>query len=224
MPTLPTRPELRRPARRPARISLAVIVAGFAVGAGAGYFAVYGYQGISTSQTAARAEGVVPATTQTASSAEGVVPATTQTASSAEGVVPATTHTATTQTVDLSTVHVPPAPRADHLVPPPSSERTFAVPSFAPPPGSPKPIKSVKTASPTPKVTSRIAPRQAVPIATVAIEWQTAMRRELDACHHEPFFARVVCTEKVRWKHCAPDHWNAIPECAAANIQVTRSD
>jgi hypothetical protein len=196
VPRLTTRPELRRAARSPARISLAAIVAGFAIGAGAGYFAIYGYQEISTSPTA----------------------------SIAEGVVPATTHTATTETADLSTVQVPPAPHADHLVPPASSERTSAVPSSAPPPSSPKPIKSVKTASPTPKVASRIAPQQAVRVATAAIDWPTAMRRELDACHHESFFARVVCTEKVRWKHCAPDHWNAIPECAVANIQLTRSD
>jgi len=196
VPTLPTRPELRRPARSPARISLAAIVAGFAIGAGAGYFAVYGYQGITTSQPA----------------------------SSAEGVVPATTHTATTPTVDLSAVHVPPVPRADHLLPPASSERTSAGPSSGPPPGSPKPIKSVKTGSPTPKVTSRIAQRGGVPIAAVTTDWQTAMHREMDACHHESFFARVVCTEKARWKHCAPDRWNTIPECAAGSIQVTRSD
>lgn len=205
VPAPPTRTELRRPVRSPARISLAAIVAGFAIGAGAGYFAVYGYQRNSTWHTA----------------------------SSAKGVAPATAHTA-----GLSTVPVPPATRAIHLVPPPSSKRTSAVHRSAPPPRSPTPIKSAKAASPTPKVAARIAPPQvdsvfpepasvvrAVPIAaTVVINRQTAMHRELDVCRQEKIFARVVCTEKVRWKHCAPNRWNTIPECAAGDTQVIRSD
>lgn len=205
VPAPPIRTELRRPVRSPGRISLAAIVAGFAIGAGAGIFAVYGYQRTSTWQTA----------------------------SSAKGVAPATAHTA-----DLPTVPVPPATLADHLVPPPPSERTSAVHESAPPPRSPTPIKSAKAASLTPKVAARIAPPQvdsvsparasvvrAVPIAaTVVIDWQTAMNQELDVCRQKRIFARVVCTEEVRWKRCAPNRWNTIPECAAGNTQVTRSD
>jgi hypothetical protein len=242
VPTAPTRPELRPPARSRARISLAAIVAGFAVGAGAGYFVVYGYQGISTWQTASSAKSVVPETGLTAGLSTADVPVA---PADDVAVAPADDDVAVAPADDVAVApadadDVPVAPRADQLVPPPSSEPTSAVRRSAPPPSSSARIKSAKTASPTPKVApriapsptpkvaSRIAPSQAVPIAAAgaaeAIGWQTAMQRELEICRQGNFFERVVCTEKARWKHCAPDRWNTIPECAAGNTQVTRSN
>jgi hypothetical protein len=26
----------------------------------------------------------------------------------------------------------------------------------------------------------------------------------------------VMCIENVRWKHCAPNRWNSVSECATA--------
>ncbi|MBR0567600.1 zinc ribbon domain-containing protein [Azoarcus sp. L1K30] len=46
--------------------------------------------------------------------------------------------------------------------------------------------------------------------------WLAALREDLAACERESFFPRIACREKARWKHCAPDHWNAVPECKAS--------
>jgi hypothetical protein len=279
-PVLIAPPELRRPARSPARISLAAIVAGFAIGAGAGYFAVYGYQGISTWQTASSAKSVVPATGLTAGLSTTdvpVAPADDVAVAPADdvAVAPADDDVAVAPADDVAVApadadDLPVAPRADQLVPPPSSEPTSAVRRSAPAPRSPTRIKSAKaTSSPTPKVTAPIAPPAASPTpnvtapiappaasptpnvtapiappaasptpnvtasiappavsraAAAVIGWQTAMHRELEICRQGKIFKRVVCTEKARWKHCAPDRWNTIPECAAGNTQVTRSN
>lgn len=50
--------------------------------------------------------------------------------------------------------------------------------------------------------------------------WLTLMRAELDECRKAGFLQRVLCTERVRWKYCAPDRWEKFPECA---VQKTES-
>lgn len=124
-----------------------------------------------------------------------------------------------------ATVATPPAAHTAALAPvvaPAASPVDAAQPSFleqapavldaAPPP--PRPQTPDKRHRPTPKAVARAAPPDMVAVATaVAIDWQTAMQRDLEVCRQETFLARVVCTEKVRWKHCAPDRWNATAEC-----------
>lgn len=43
--------------------------------------------------------------------------------------------------------------------------------------------------------------------------WLPAMRAELLQCSQGQFLEKILCTEKVRWKYCAPDRWNMVPEC-----------
>jgi hypothetical protein len=43
--------------------------------------------------------------------------------------------------------------------------------------------------------------------------WHDALKAQLVRCEPEPFFRRVVCREKARWKYCDPDRWNKVPEC-----------
>ena len=42
--------------------------------------------------------------------------------------------------------------------------------------------------------------------------WFSALRAELDACSQKPFFSRVYCAERARWRHC-PGHWGTVDEC-----------
>ncbi len=45
---------------------------------------------------------------------------------------------------------------------------------------------------------------------------QTAMRADIAACDRQPFFQRVYCVEKARWKYCA-DRWGSTEECSYGN-------
>ncbi len=47
-------------------------------------------------------------------------------------------------------------------------------------------------------------------------EWKTALFDALAVCRNEPFFSRVMCVEKARWKYC-PGHWGTIEECPGKN-------
>jgi hypothetical protein len=182
-----------RPVRSSVRIPLPAIIAGFAIWACAGYFSIYGYPGLNAWQSASSPKDLVPATMRDPSPMP--VP-----------VVPATKY-------DPSPMPVPvvPATPAGHPVPPPSSKRATPVHKSAPPPRSPAPIQNAEAA---PK--ARQTPVEAVSVApAVVTDWKTEMRRELDVCRQEGFFPRVVCVEKVRWKYCAPNRWDTIPECAA---------
>ena len=126
---------------------------------------------------------------------------------------------------DPSPAPVMPAIRADPPAPLPPQERIPTVDGRISRPGSPTPSQNAKGTSATREVAARIAPPKAVSGTSAAVgDWRSEMRGELDACRHEGFFARVMCTEKVRWKHCAPDRWNRIPECATGSIQMTSSD
>lgn len=68
------------------------------------------------------------------------------------------------------------------------------------------------------------AQRNAPPAAELALpkggagarSWLVALQADLAVCERESFFPRIACREKARWKHCAPDHWNAVPECKAS--------
>lgn len=174
LPVASVRSEPPRLVQSSARIPLAAIVAGFAIGAGAGYYSIYGYQGRDAWQSASSPEELAPATMYDA------------------GSMP---------------VPVFPATLADPSVPPPSSERATPAHNSAPPLRSPTRTQNARAAQAGPK--ARQAPVKSVSIASVAV-----MHRELNVCRQESFFSRVVCTEKVRWKYCAPNRWNTIPECA----------
>lgn len=45
---------------------------------------------------------------------------------------------------------------------------------------------------------------------------RNAMRADLAACDRQPFFQRVYCVEKARWKYCA-DRWGSSAECSYGN-------
>src|SRR5262249_27669449 len=151
------------------------IVAGFAIGAGAGYYSIYGYQGRDAWPSASSPGELAPATIY----GTGSKP------------VPAVAATP-----------------VDPSVSPPSSERATPAHKPIPPLRSPAPTQNARAAQAVPK--ARQAPVKSAPIASVA-----EMHRELDVCRQQSFFPRVVCSEKVRWKYCAPNRWNTIPECAA---------
>lgn len=70
------------------------------------------------------------------------------------------------------------------------------------------------TASPQPALAAPARPATAAP-AEAQADWLPAMRGELERCREGNFFGRVACTEKVRWKYCAPNRWNTVAECAA---------
>ena len=124
-----------------------------------------------------------------------------------------------------SSAPVIPAIRADPPAPSPPQERISTVHRPLSRPASPTLIQNAKGPSATREVDARIAPPKAVSGTAAEVgDWRTEMRRELDACRHEGFFARVTCTESVRWKRCAPDRWDSIPECARGSVQMTSSD
>jgi hypothetical protein len=188
--TSPVRTEFRARVRSLGR-QLTAIGAGFAMVVGAGYFAMYGYHGNPTQQIA----------------------------SSAKDATPVTRHAA-----DASTITAASASRADDFVPPPLSPprsddvaRTPQVRKSVSPRRSP-PIESA-AASPPPDDAALTMLQEAIPVAPAPAktDWQTAMRAELDVCRKEWFLERVVCIEQVRWRHCAPNRWNTIPECVTGN-------
>ena len=100
LPVAPLRAGPLRPVQSSVRIPLAAIVAGFAIGAGAIYFSIYGNQGLNAWQSASSPKDLVPATMHDA----GPMPV---------PVVPATMH-------DAGPMPVPvvPATPADPPVPP----------------------------------------------------------------------------------------------------------
>ena len=46
--------------------------------------------------------------------------------------------------------------------------------------------------------------------------WLTSLNNAVNACQSEPFFSRVMCVEKARWKYC-PGHWGSVAECPGSN-------
>ena len=192
-------PEARRTAASPVRTEfrprvrslgwqLTAIGAAFAVVVGAGYFATYGYHGNRAQQIASSAKDATPVTRQAA---------------------------------DASTITAASASRADDFVPPPLSPprsdevaRTPPVRKSVSPRRSP-PIESAAASRP-PNRAALTKLQEAAPVAPAPAKTdsQTAMRAELNVCRKERFLERVVCIEQVRWRYCAPNGWNTIPECA----------
>jgi hypothetical protein len=57
----------------------------------------------------------------------------------------------------------------------------------------------------------------AVPKKPDTPDWLTNMRTELQVCDKTNAIEQVICNEKVRWKYCAPDHWNKVKECVVGD-------
>ena len=209
---------LRPSVRRFVRISLAPVAAGLVIGAGAGYFTVSQNH---PAWLAASSPGSSPAVTVPAAdpSSAPVIPAI---RADPPGPLPPQEPISTVHRFvsppDATPAPVTPVTRMDSQAPSPPQERPSAVHRPISRPGSPTPIKNAKGTAAAREVAARIAP------PAMAGDWRTEMQRELDVCRHERFFARVMCTERVRWKHCAPGRWNRSPECATGNIQITSSD
>ena len=59
-------------------------------------------------------------------------------------------------------------------------------------------------------------PPSAPPARAGGGEWKAGLFDALAVCRNEPFFSRVMCVEKARWKYC-PGHWGTIEECPGKN-------
>ena len=216
---------LRRSVRRFIRISLAAVVAGLVIGAGGVYVTVSQNHpaGQAASSPGSSAAVTVPAADPSSAPVIPAVRADPPAPSPPQERI-STVHSFVSP-LDPSPVPVTPVTRIDSPAPSPPEERPSAVHRPISRPGSPTPIKNAKGTSATREVAARIAPPEAVSVTSAVVgDWRTEMQRELDVCRHERFFARVMCTENVRWKRCAPDRWNRIPECATESIRLTLSD
>lgn len=72
--------------------------------------------------------------------------------------------------------------------------------------------------SPAPKAQSPKPPESTKPVevrkdvqSTPA--WLIEMRNKLSACSKQDIVRRGICSETVRWKYCAPSHWDEFDEC-----------
>ena len=209
---------LRRSVRRFVRISLAPVVAGLVIGAGAGYFTVSQNHPAWQAASSPNSSGVVtePAADPSPAPVIPAIRADPPAPSPPQERIP-TVHSFVSPS-DATPVPGTPVTRMDSPAPSPPPERPSAVHRAISRPGSPTPIKNAKGTAATREVAARIAP------SAVVGDWRTEMQRELNVCRHERFFPRVMCTERVRWKHCAPGRWNRSPECATGIIQMTSSD
>lgn len=70
---------------------------------------------------------------------------------------------------------------------------------------SPPPAKVAESAPPPPPTTQPAEPG-----------WQVSLRAELEGCGKSAFLERLLCNERARWRHCAPNRWNSVPECAVS--------
>ena len=216
---------LRRSVRRFIRISLAPVVAGLVIGAGAGYFTVSQNHPAWQAASSPSSSAVVTVPAADPSSAPAIPAFRTDPPAPSPPQEPISTVHSFVSPPDPSPAPVTPVTRIDSRAPSPPQERPSAVHRPISRPGSPAPIKNAKGTSATREIAARIAPPKAVSGTSAAVgDWRTEMQRELDVCRHERFFARVMCTERVRWKRCAPDRWNRIPECATGIVQMTSSD
>ena len=60
---------------------------------------------------------------------------------------------------------------------------------------------------------SRSAPQAAV--------WLTQLRSALSACGRPGLLMNDVCREAARWKHCHPNHWDTVRECAVQRFAAS---
>jgi transposase-like protein len=49
--------------------------------------------------------------------------------------------------------------------------------------------------------------------------WVGELRKDFNECEQHGFWSRIVCTERARWKHCAPDRWGTARECPKVHNQ-----
>ena len=89
-------------------------------------------------------------------------------------------------------------------------------PEVAPAP-PPKPVAKPAKPAPVNPPRETVKRKAAVPPAAPGAEpqraWLTALKADLAVCDGKSFFPRIACREKARWKHCAPERWNTVPEC-----------
>lgn len=105
------------------------------------------------------------------------------------------------------------------LAPPASTDEAVAQPELtpaSPPDPVVEPEKPAPRAKSTETVQRKAAPAQPAPAprpASPAHSWLASLKADLAACDAESFFPRIACREKARWKYCAPERWNTVPEC-----------
>lgn len=64
----------------------------------------------------------------------------------------------------------------------------------------------------TPQVTS--VPEPDPTPAPAGQPWLVALRGETERCATMKFLQRIVCVEKAKFKHCNPNRWNTVADCA----------
>lgn len=47
--------------------------------------------------------------------------------------------------------------------------------------------------------------------------WREQLRSEIEACRGLSIFKRGFCMDKAKFKHCYPDRWDSVPECASTH-------
>lgn len=105
------------------------------------------------------------------------------------------------------------------LAPPASTDEAVAQPELtpvSPPDPVVEPEKPAPRAKSTETVQRKAVPAQPAPAprpAPPARSWLASLKADLAACDAESFFPRIACREKARWKYCAPERWNTVPEC-----------
>jgi hypothetical protein len=215
----PVRPEFRSRVRS-LGWQLTAIGAAFAVVVGAGYFAMYAYHGNRAQQIASSAKDATPVTRQAADAST----ITAASASRADDFVPPplspprSDDVARTPQVreSVSPRRSPPIESAAASRPPNRAALTKlqeAAPVAPAKLQEAAPVAPAKLQEAAPVAPAKLQGAAPVAPAPAKTHSQTAMRAELDVCRKERFLERVVCIEQVRWRYCAPNGWNTIPEC-----------
>jgi Novel STAND NTPase 1 len=210
-----TAPQPREARRASAWISLAASVAGFAAGLAAGFIAIYGHHEASVGRPAAIDKGT--AAEMAPAVVEPRIPVLTEVPAVSRGMqVP----------VAPADIEAPAAPSAKPAPARPSKPAPAVRRPIAPaPPQAALPVTRGSSAARASTAAATMPRAEKLKkVASVAIDWKTEMLHELEACRAESFLSRVACTEHVRWKHCAPDRWNTIPECGAGPPRVTLAE
>jgi len=95
-----------------------------------------------------------------------------------------------------------------------------AMPAPPPAPTAPSPVLR-KEAAPRARVSSTPVPSSPTPSSPAPrrpANWLHELRAELAACEGD-FFARTICRETAKFRHCASaGAWGKVPECPAARL------
>jgi hypothetical protein len=110
-------------------------------------------------------------------------------------------------------------PTADAAPQAPALAEPSIQPASAPAPLPEKRASAVAPVSPSGARKQQRPPTRAVatrsaPPAPRAMTWLTGLRSALAACGRSGVLLNDVCREAARWKHCHPDHWDTVQECA----------